>query len=255
MSEVRRIVCHFSCGASSAVATKIAIEENKRKTQLPLVVVRCIVREEHVDNERFAADCEKWFGVSIQNLINAKYDGSIYKVFEKERYIAGIAGARCSRALKREVGQEFAALGDLDVIGFTADPREQDRFDRLMDANRERRLWPILIERNLLKSDCLAIVERAGIKLPEMYALGYEHNNCLVCVKGGAGYLNKARRDFPEEFARMSKVSRDLGVRLVKIKGVRMFLDELPNGAGNAPDEPEVQCGIFCLAAEKELGQ
>ena len=97
----RRIVCWFSCGAASAVATKLAIAENADR--LPLVVARCIVREEHPDNDRFAADCESWFGVPITNLINAKYDGSIYEVFRKESYISGVLGAPCTRLLKKEV--------------------------------------------------------------------------------------------------------------------------------------------------------
>lgn len=42
-----RIVCWFSFGAASAVATKLAIADNAGK--LPLVVARCIVKEEHPD--------------------------------------------------------------------------------------------------------------------------------------------------------------------------------------------------------------
>lgn len=91
---MKRIVCWFSCGAASAVATKLAIVENAGK--LPIVVVRCIVREEHPDNDRFAADCEVWFGVQITNLIAEKYNGSIYEVFAKRRYISGNLGAPCS---------------------------------------------------------------------------------------------------------------------------------------------------------------
>ena len=49
-----RIVCWFSCGAASAVATKLAIADNAGR--FPLIVARCIVREEHPDNDRFAAD-------------------------------------------------------------------------------------------------------------------------------------------------------------------------------------------------------
>ena len=57
---MNRIVCWFSCGAASAVATKIAIAENAGK--LPLIVAYTEVIEEHPDNKRFLADCEKWFG-------------------------------------------------------------------------------------------------------------------------------------------------------------------------------------------------
>ena len=73
-AQKKRIVCWFSCGAASAVATKLALGQFANQE---VVIARCIVREEHPDNDRFAADCEKWFGVQITNLINEKYDGSI----------------------------------------------------------------------------------------------------------------------------------------------------------------------------------
>ena len=51
-----RIVCWFSCGAASAIATKLAIAENADK--LPLIIAYTEVIEEHPDNKRFLADCE-----------------------------------------------------------------------------------------------------------------------------------------------------------------------------------------------------
>lgn len=246
-----RIVCWFSCGAASAVATKLAIEENARGAKLPLVVARAYLAEEHPDNDRFAAECEAWFGVPITVLQNEDYGGSIFRVFEKERYMAGIAGASCTKRLKKWVREAFEKPGDLQVFGYTAE--EQDRADRFLDANNHVWLWPILIEKQLGKSDCLAMVQRAGIELPAMYALGYRNNNCVGCVKGGAGYWNKIRVDFPAAFERMAKASRALGVRLVKEKKIRVFLDELTPTAGNYPEEHEIQCGIFCEVAEKEI--
>jgi len=252
-----RIVCWFSCGAASAVATKLAIEENARK--LPLVVARVWVAEEHPDNDRFAADCERWFGVPITNLVREEYGGSIYQVFEQTRYISGIQGAACTRRLKKEVREAFQinadllGAGDLQVFGYTAE--EQDRVDDFIDANADARIWPILVERKLTHANCLALVQRAGIRLPTMYALNYHHNNCIGCVKGGAGYWNKIRVDFPPVFDRMAKLSRSLNVRLVKAKGQRVFLDELPPDAGDYPNEPEIQCGPFCEMAEKDIAQ
>ena len=56
-------------------------------------------------------------------------------------------------------------------------------------------------------------------------------------------------------FDRMAKLSRSLNVRLVKAKGQRVFLDELPPDAGDYPNEPEIQCGPFCEMAEKDIAQ
>ena len=244
-----RIVCWFSCGAASAVATKLAIVENAGKR--PLVVVRCIVREEHPDNDRFAADCEKWFGVPILNLMNEEYDGSIYEVFRRRSYISGVAGAPCTRLLKKEVREKFQKPTDTHVFGYCAE--EQDRFDRFLDANNIDVSAP-LVDRGLEHSDCLAMIQDAGIALPVMYQLGYKHNNCMGCCKAtGQGYWNKIRIDFPVMFDRMAKESRRLGARMVKAGEERVFVDELQPGAGVYADEPEVQCGIFCEMAKGEI--
>jgi hypothetical protein len=70
--------------------------------------------------------------------------------------------------------------------------------------------------------------------------------NCIGCVKGGAGYWNKIREDFPEYFDKMAKCSRDLNVKLIKNKGVRIFLDELPKGVGRYEKEKDIECGVQC---------
>ena len=249
MSEQKRIVCWFSCGAASAVATKLAIHRNAGR--LPLVVVRCIVREEHEDNDRFAADCERWFDAPILNLINEKYNGSIEEVFRRESYMSGIAGARCTLDLKKRVREKFELPTDQHVFGYCAE--EQGRWDDFLDANNIDAIAP-LIESGLEHGDSLAMVEQAGIELPAMYKLGYKHNNCIGCVKAqGAGYWNKIRKDFPVVFESRADQSRRLGVKLVKINDQRIFLDELPIGAGDYKSEPEVQCGIFCHMAQQEL--
>lgn len=93
-----RLVCWFSCGAASAVATKLAIA--KYSLIYDIVIARCIVKEEHPDNDRFAADCEKWFGMPITNMIAEEYDGSVYNVITKRKYISGNDGAPCTMLLK-----------------------------------------------------------------------------------------------------------------------------------------------------------
>jgi len=242
-----RVVCWFSCGAASAVATKLAVAQYAGHE---IVIARCIVREEHPDNDRFAADCEKWFGLPITNLIAEKYDGSIYSVIESRKYVSGIGGAPCTLHLKKQVREAFQLPTDKHVFGCCT--AEQDRWDRFLDSNNIDAVSP-LMERGLEHHDTLAMIDRAGIKLPVMYQLGYQHNNCIGCVKAsGAGYWNKIRIDFPVEFNRMAEVSRRIGCRLTRNAGVRVFLDELIPNTGDYQSEPEVQCGIFCEAAKNE---
>jgi len=239
-----RIVCWFSCGAASAVATKLAIAENAGK--LPLIIAYTEVIEEHPDNKRFLTDCEKWFGQDILILGNDRYDRSIYKVFEKN-YIKTPKGAPCTRTLKKGVRQKFEQVGDRQVFGYTAE--EQARLDRFIDANNDVDIWTPLIDKRLGKEDCLAMLENAGIELPMMYRLGYNNNNCIGCVKGGMGYWNKIKIDFPEQFDRMAKLERFKQQKVFKDR----YLDELKPTDGNYPKEPNIECSIFCQMAEDEL--
>lgn len=237
-----RILCWFSCGAASAVATKLAIADNNGK--LPLEIVYTEVKEEHSDNKRFLSDCQKWFGQEIKIIGNDKYERSIYKTFEKSAM--NIKGASpCTQKLKKEVRLKYEKPDDIHVFGYTIE--EQDRYDRFLDANNIKTLVP-LIDRGLGKIDCLAMLKSSSIELPEMYKLGYANNNCIGCVKGGKGYWNKIKIDFPEQFERMAKLERFKGQTVLK----DVYLDELPPNAGNYPQEPDIQCGIFCHLAEQD---
>lgn len=246
-----RIVCWFSCGAASAVATKMAIESNRSGENLPLEVVRCRIDEEHPDNDRFAADCENWFGQKIVELKSDKYGSSIFNVFQKRRYIVGVAGAPCTLHLKKDVRKAYQRPNDRHVFGYTVE--ESSRVDRFIDSNNDIDLWHVLSVANLSHADCLALIERNGIRLPEMYRLGYRNNNCIGCVKGGAGYWNKIRVDFPDSFSRMAALEREIGASILKNASGRVFLDELDPSSGRYEVEPEVECGIFCEMADREI--
>jgi hypothetical protein len=98
------------------------------------------------------------------------------------------------------------------------------------------------------------MVSAAGIDLPAMYKLGYKNNNCIGCVKGQAGYWNKIRRDFPERFAEMARIEREVKRTICKKEWVengvrkrkRIYLDELPEELGRYDVEELPECGILC---------
>lgn len=247
-----RIVCLFSCGAASAVATKIAISEADGRE---LIVYRNYVKEEHPDNERFSADCKKWFGVPIHTAINEEYEGSIYEVFRRVKFMKGNGVATCSYRLKRLMRERDLLPTDTLVLGYTFD--ERDRLDRFIDSNNGTKVLAPLIDKGLTKDDCLGILWKAGIKIPEMYEMGYQNNNCIGCVKGGMGYWNKVRIDFPPTFERMAKVQDLLGPGSYfwqnKKTGERISLRALNPSAGDYLNEPEIQCGVVCELVNIEL--
>lgn len=236
----RRVVCWFSCGDASAVACALAI---RKYATDDLVIARIVIPSEHPDNERFAADCARWYGRDIIELRSDKY-ADTWDVWEDRRYIAGIKGAPCTTELKKVVRFKFQRADDLHIFGYTAE--ETKRADQFRRSNPELDVELPLIDARLTKADCHAIVLKAGIEIPAMYRLGFDNNNCIGCPKGGAGYWNMIRKHFPDRFARMAELSGRLGARLVKQDGERVFLDELRPETGRQKDEPVIDCSPFC---------
>ena len=242
-----RTISWFSCGAASAVATKLAISSG-----VDVTIAYCKIEEEHPDNERFLKDCEKWFGQKILILQNEFYKGSIYNVFEKN-YMRTPGGSPCTRALKKQVRTKFELPDDRQIFGYTVE--EENRVNNFIDANPYVDIWPILLEKQLSKDDCIALIANAGIEIPEMYKLGYRNNNCIGCVKGGMGYWNKIRVDFPEHFERMADLERKKGCTVLKDSQTSepIYLHDLDVNAGNYPKEADISCGIFCHMAEQDI--
>ena len=122
---------------------------------------------------------------------------------------------------------------DGQVWGFDYCQREINRAIRFKQQYPYTKpLFP-LIERMITKPDALAMLQRAGIEIPMMYRLGYDNNNCIGCVKGGMGYWNKIRRDFPDRFAEMAEIEREIDATCLKDENGRIFLDELDPKRGD----------------------
>jgi hypothetical protein len=244
-----RIVCHFSCGAASAVATKLSLAVYGHER---VVIYNAFIVEEDADNRRFCDDCEKWFEHKVNVLRDEKFGASAREVWRRERFMKSAFGASCSRALKYEVIDSVCLPSDRHVYGFTWDERHKQRVKNFLSVGG---ICP-LIERNLTKGDCLGMIERAGLVLPLRYRQGYNNANCVGCCKGGMGYWNKTRRDNPEVFAEVAEIEQSLGpggfLFFDKEKRERFSLLDLKPDQGKH-DEPIPDCSFFCEMAEDEI--
>jgi hypothetical protein len=240
------IVVWFSCGAASAVAAKKTIEKYG-KTHL-VRVVNNPVREEHHDNLRFMKDVEDWIGVDIETATNSKYPScSAVDVWDNRKAMSFPQGAPCTIELKKNARYEFEEKNHIDwhVLGFTYDERK--RHERFILGERDNVL-PVLIDEKITKTQCFEILSAAGLRMPEIYKMGYPNANCIGCVKATSPtYWNHVRKMHPDIFEKRAKQSRKYGVRLVRVKGDRIFLDELdPDAIGNPMKTMQLECGIFC---------
>ena len=232
-------VAWFSAGVSSAVAVKLAIDEIDK-------VIYIHIDDHHPDTLRFVDDCAEWFGKPITRL------QSPYRCVERvvyaaggRGYINGVGGAACTRRLKRHVrhGWENEHLDSLPLrYVWGMDCTETHRADRIRETmHNVDHMFP-LIERGVGKKEAHEILRASGIKRPLMYDLGYHNNNCIGCVKGGMGYWNKIRVDFPDVFAARACLEREVGASC--INGV--YLDELDPERGRHQGPICDDCGIMC---------
>jgi len=232
-----RLIVWFSCGAASACALKMVAELN------PVAMYCDCLSNEHEDNARFLADIEAWTGVSIEIIKSDDYS-SVEDVFKSRRYMSGIAGAPCTVELKKVPRFRVQRPDDIHVFGFTCDEKK-----RIVDFNKGNfdlnLAWP-LAQKDMTKQDCFDLLDTAGINLPKMYELGYKNNNCIGCVKATSpDYWNLVRRTHPKVFKKRCEQSREIGCKLTRYKGDRIYLDQLPADSNEVVIE-DLSCGPQC---------
>lgn len=247
-----RRIAHFSCGAASAVATKISDADE---------IWYAKTGGEDVDNERFLIDCQEWFGKEITILRSDKY-ASTWDLWEAKRFLSGPRGAPCTKELKVKPLQEHALPGDINVIGYTC--KEAKRVKQIQAIAPEALFEFPLIERSIDKSACLGALEKAGIKPPRVYELGFHNANCIPCVKATSpAYWALMRKHFPEEFSRMDRRARELGATLVQFSNrlnketgkwekERGFPSDVPE---DTPTQDPISpaCDLLCSAMAAEF--
>jgi len=239
------VISWFSAGVTSTVATKIALEIYPN-----VKICYFDTGAAHRDNARFIQACENWFGQKIEVYKSSKYDSPL-DVAEKTGWINGVGGARCTLELKKELRFDIEKTHEFthQIFGFEFSKKEVNRAIRFIEQYPEAKPVFPLIERKLTKKACLAILEKEGIKKPTMYTLGYKNNNCIGCFKGGMGYWNKIKTDFPDVFKATALVERKIGASCLR----DMYLDELPEGRGHKQKEIMPECDSFCDLELKSL--
>lgn len=229
-------ICWISAGVSSFISAYLMRNELDK-------VVYIHIDDQEPDTLRFIKDCEKVLGMNIE-IIRSDDFKTVEEVCKKYKYINGPYGAKCTTILKKKVREKWEKenLKEIPTYIWGYDLTEKHRAERIKKNVIEAKHRFPLIENNLTKEDCHGMLAELGIKRPRMYELGYHNNNCVGCVKGGKGYWNKIRKDFPDVFVKRAKLEREIGASC--INGV--FLDELDPDAGRKESEILEECSLFC---------
>ena len=240
------VVAWWSAGITSAVACKIALELYQN-----VELYYIDIDTAHEDNARFKADYERWYGCEIKTLKSKDFNNQ-FEVIEKTGAINTPYGAPCTLHLKKKVRFDFERLNKLSLFntrtilnqvwGYEYEKKEINRAIRhLQQYPVTKPLFP-LIEKGITKDMCAGLLLKNGITLPKMYELGYSNNNCIGCVKGGKGYWNKIKTDFPPVFQRMAELECKVGYSCIN----GLFLDELKPEMGRMKAEIMPNCGNIC---------
>lgn len=235
------IVCWISAGVSSFIAGYLVRDKVDEYIYID-------IDDQEKDSIRFIKECEKALGKKIE-ILKGPY-GSVENTIRQAGVITLRSGyAPCTNWLKKRVRKEWEdkhAGIDLTYV-WGMDVTETARAERLREGMPQfNHIFP-LIDNHISKESAHAILNSLGIKRPLMYDLGYGNNNCIGCVKGGMGYWNKIRKDFPEVFEARAKLERLIGHSILK----ECYLDELDENRGrNKEIVPE--CDIFCMLNIKE---
>ena len=229
-------VSWFSAGVSSAVATWFVRDQLDK-------IIYTHIDDQHPDTMRFVKDCEAWFGKPVE-ILQSRY-ACVDNACRARAYVNGVRGASCTNYLKRRVRKEWESDNQWFnffryVWGMDCD--EAARCERLRETMREaEHLFP-LVEKGITKEEAHGILKQAGIRRPAMYDLGYRNNNCVGCVKGGKGYWNRIRVDFPQVFAARAAMEREVGGTCIN----GTWLDELDPAAGRDDGPVVEECGAMC---------
>lgn len=235
------VISWYSAGVSSAVATKLMINDIDK-------IIYTHIDDQHPDTMRFVKDCEKWFGKEIEVLQSPYKNVETACKSQTGQWLNTAGGAACTGLLKQNVRKQWEYEQPYDVPltyvwGF--DVKEKNRALRIREKyNDKTHIFP-LIDKKLSKRQVHEILSASGIKRPAMYDMGYHNNNCVGCLRGGMGYWNKIRIDFPDVFQSRAKLERE--VNHTCLKG-GIYLDELPPDAGRKQDFIFDDCGVLCEA-------
>lgn len=213
------------------------------------------IADQHPDSMRFIKDCEKAIEKKITVLRSTEYrnvEDCIRTAGFIGNYRTGINP--CTNWLKKRIRKEWESRHtDCEITyvwGFDLD--EQSRADRMIESMSQFNHEFPLIDKKLTKEEVHGLFERTfDFARPKMYELGYSNNHCIGCVKGGMGYWNRIRKDFPGVFESRAKLERLVGQSMLKDKNGPVYLDELDPNRGDMNTEIMPDCGIMCYLAQQ----
>lgn len=223
---MRIIVC-LSGGLSSFFVADWAFKNYSKEN---IILYFNDTKWEHKDLYRFLDDIKKYFSHDIY----IDSDGrSPEDLFYDNRALANNRMPFCSRILKADRLQKFVKDGDILLFGIGCEEyhrsiRINDVYSDLAKKNNINLSirFPI-IENKVFSYQIKEWFKKTGLKTPELYLLGFSHNNCSGgCVRAGKGQWIQLLKILPDVYAERERIeiefSEFIGKKITFLKDISL---------------------------------
>lgn len=208
-----KYVVQFSGGVGS-FATALWAKANFPKEDILLLF--CDTKQEDESLYKFLDQTQKHLGIIITRVQDGR---NVWEVFEDEKFIGNSRVASCSKKLKQTVSKAWVTANmdpERTKLLFGIDWMEDHRTSAIR-ANWApyECLFPLVEDKTWDKNKFLANLPNLGIDIPELYKLGFAHNNCGgFCVRAGEAHFLNLLDKLPERYAYHEAKEQALSSRL-----------------------------------------
>lgn len=170
---------------------------------------------EDIDLYRFLMDIEHHLRHPIVRISDGR---DPWDVFFDERFMANTRVDLCSRILKRELLRSYIDKRfDLALVAFGIDWTEEHRIPAIQHNYAPHDSWFPLVDEGVGKDAVFVELEAAGIRRPQLYDLGFQHNNCGgFCVKAGQAQFAHLLFHFPWRYAYHERREQEFRAKIGK---------------------------------------
>lgn len=192
------IVIQLSGGVASWAAARLIIDA-EGSDHVTLLFADTLIEDD--DLYRFLGDAEKNLGLPIERTADGR---TPWELFRSEKFIGNTRVDICSRVLKRELLRSWLDEHHPDGVRVAVgiDWTEIHRCDRITEGLRPHVAVYPLIDAGIDKVQAFEMLAETGIPEPDLYKLGFEHNNCGgFCVKAGQAQFARLLITKPERYA------------------------------------------------------
>jgi 3'-phosphoadenosine 5'-phosphosulfate sulfotransferase (PAPS reductase)/FAD synthetase len=203
-------IVFYSGGIASYCVAKRVISEHGQQN---VILLFTDTNYEHEDLYRFLDESCAKLGVPLTRIADGR---TPWEVFRDVRFLGNTRADPCSKILKRDLAKNWVHQNHPDptavtlYLGLAHD--ERHRLDR------SKRFWapytvesPIVNLPSFTKNDMTMEVRMDGLDLPELYDLGFPHNNCGgFCVKAGQAHFLHLLKVMPEKYAEVEAKEEEM---------------------------------------------